>query len=148
MAGHLVACGSPPLPEPLPAPPAEAYSEVPTLKPQVASPHPVQKIAEPPPIDPKDAERARALSAEGQKLYQRGDYDGAERALKEALTLYPFLADAHLVLGKIFLIRASSGRDMSMMNSARLMFEMARALDPAAREPILLLELFVNAKDR
>lgn len=77
--------------------------------------------------------------------YSKGEYDRAEELLKEAVTLYPFLPEANLALGKIFLIRGSALRDRAMINSARLMFEMARALDPNMREPAVLLQLFQSS---
>jgi Flp pilus assembly protein TadD len=94
------------------------------------------------PATPEEMARAGQLVEQGDKLYRQGDYDAAERALKEAMTLYPFLAETNILLGKIFLIRASASRDVALLNSARLMFEMARALDPAAPEPTVLLQLF------
>lgn len=111
-------------------------------------PRPQGDIPEPkpaPPLDPKDELKARRLIQKGRVLYSRGDYAKAEEVLKEAVTLYPFLAEANLALGKIFLIRGSALRDRAMINSARLMFEMARALDPDMREPAVLLELFMAA---
>ncbi len=96
-------------------------------------------------MDPKQEAKARRLIQRGRALYEKGEYERAETVLKEAVTLYPFVAEANLVLGKIFLIRGSATRDRAMINSARLMFEMARALDPNMREPAVLLELFLAA---
>ena len=62
--------------------------------------------------------------------------------LKESITIFPFLAQAQLTLGKIFLIKGSAARDIALLNSARLMFEMARAIDPGQAEIQTLLELF------
>ncbi len=107
-----------------------------------APPRPVPGVPTAPPPETREVARARQLVDQGLRLYRQGDYEKAEVALKEAMTLYPFLADANLALGKIFLIRASATRDLATMNSARLMFEMARAIDPAAREADVLLELF------
>jgi tetratricopeptide (TPR) repeat protein len=97
------------------------------------------------PLDAKDAARAHRLVARGRALYAKGEYDDAEEVLKEAVTLHPFIAEANLALGKIFLIRGSALRDRAMINSARLMFEMARALDPDMREAAVLLQLFLAA---
>jgi tetratricopeptide (TPR) repeat protein len=97
------------------------------------------------PLDPKDEQRARRLVQRGRLLYAKGEYDKAEEALKEAVTLYPFIAEANLALGKIFLIRGSAGRDRAMVNSARLMFDRAHALDPELREAAVLLQLFQAA---
>jgi len=58
------------------------------------------------------------------------------------MTLYPFLAEANLLLGKIFLIRGAATLDRTLIDHARLMFEMAKSLDPTLRETDLLLELF------
>ena len=63
--------------------------------------------------------------------------------LKESVTLYPFVAQANLLLGKVFLIRGSAARDLSLIHSARLMFEMAHALDASLREAEILLDLFL-----
>jgi TolA-binding protein len=120
--------GSPAAPAPPAAPSELAPAEHPKPPPGVPDSHEVTQ--------------ARRLVEQGARLYRQGDYDKAEVALKEAMTLYPFLSEANLVLGKIFLIRASATRDLTMMNSARLMFEMARALDPQAREADALLQLF------
>ncbi|MEE8408150.1 MAG: hypothetical protein V3T05_00965 [Myxococcota bacterium] len=91
---------------------------------------------------PEDVARAKKLMAHGQLLYRKGDYDQAELALKQAMTLYPFLLQANLTLGKIFLIRGAATRDTTLIDSARLMFEMARAMDGGSREAEVLLELF------
>ena len=91
--------------------------------------------------------KANRLLERGMVAYRRGDYDRAEGFLKEAMTIYPFLPEANLALGKILLIRGSATRDMSLINSARLMFEMARALDPKLREPELLLQLFTSVPE-
>jgi tetratricopeptide (TPR) repeat protein len=96
----------------------------------------------PPPIAPQDVARAKKLLEKGLAAYRKGDYDHAEQALKQAMTLYPFFAEANLALGKIFLIRGSATLDRSLINNARLMFEMAHTLDPTLPETDLLLELF------
>jgi hypothetical protein len=79
---------------------------------------------------------------QGVGLYRNGSYGEAEQLLKQAMALYPFVAEGNLTLGKIFLIRGSATRDPALIDSARLMFEMARAMDGDAREADLLLELF------
>jgi len=83
----------------------------------------------------------------GRELYERGAYQEAEEALIEAISLHPFLPQANLVLGKVLLIRGSAARDRALLNGARLMFEMARAIDPKLREPALLLRLFSAEKE-
>ncbi len=84
---------------------------------------------------------------EGLHAYRNGDYDQAEGLLKEAVTLYPFMPEASLALGKILLLRGSATRDRALINNARLMFEMARALKPDLREVKELLELFQPPPD-
>ena len=61
--------------------------------------------------------------------------------LKKSISLYPFIPMANILLGKIFLIRGSATRDYTLINNARLMFEMARALEPDSAESETLLEL-------
>ncbi len=90
---------------------------------------------------PQDVARARGLVDQGVRLYREGQYTQAEDVLKQAITIYPFMADANLVLAKILLIRASATRDMTLYTNARLMLEMARALEPGSREIEQLLEL-------
>ncbi len=75
------------------------------------------------------------------RLYREGQYGQAEEKLKLSISLYPFMAETNLVLAKILLIRASAARDMTLYTNARLMLEMARALDPRSREVEQLLEL-------
>jgi hypothetical protein len=107
----------------------------PEMRPLPASPAPS-------PPDPKIVAKAKKLLQRGVTHYSRGEYDKAEEALREAVLLYPFLPEANLVLGKVFLVRGSASRDRTMVSSARLMFEMAYALDPELREAAVLLELF------
>ncbi|MBI3179775.1 MAG: hypothetical protein HYZ27_08945 [Deltaproteobacteria bacterium] len=92
--------------------------------------------------------RARELVAQGDLCYRKGDYGCAESALKQAITAYPFVAEANVLLGKIFLIRGSASRDRTLLESARLMFEMARAIDPELREAQVLLDLFRATYDK
>lgn len=91
-----------------------------------------------------DADRVNALRLvkKAEKAYATGDYADAEALLKESISLYPFVPMANLLLGKIFLIKGSASRDYTLINSARLMFEMALALDPQLEETITLMELF------
>jgi tetratricopeptide (TPR) repeat protein len=95
-----------------------------------------------PETDPQLAVIAQKKIKRAKKLYSTGEYDKAEILLKESITAFPFLAQAQLTLGKIFLIKGSATRDMALLNSARLMFEMARAIDPGQAEVQTLLELF------
>lgn len=95
-----------------------------------------------PETDPQLAVVAQKKIKRAKKLYATGQYDQAEALLKESITAFPFLAQAQLTLGKIFLIKGSATRDMALLNSARLMFEMARAIDPGLAEVQTLLELF------
>jgi hypothetical protein len=99
----------------------------------------------PPPPNPEVVAKAKQLAREGVEAYRDGDYDRAEALLKQAIAVYPFLADANVTLGRIFLIRGSAARDRSLITSARTMFEMARAMDPSLREVQVLLDLFREA---
>ena len=94
-------------------------------------------------VTPQDIEQAKKLLDRGLLAYQKGDYDSAEAALAQSMALYPFLAEAHLTLGKIYLMRGSANRDQTMIDHARLMFQMAHAVDPNLRETDLLLQLFL-----
>lgn len=92
--------------------------------------------------DPRVVAEAQELFKQGLAAYHVGAYDEAEQLLKRSLTIYPFLAPANLALGKIFLLRGAANHDESMIESARLMFDMAHNIDPSLREPVVLLELF------
>ncbi len=94
-------------------------------------------------VTPQDIEQAKKLLDRGLLAYQKGDYDTAEAALAQSMALYPFLAEAHLTLGKIYLMRGSANRDQTMIDHAHLMFQMAHAVDPNLRETDLLLQLFL-----
>ena len=91
---------------------------------------------------PEDIRQAKILYIQSRDYYRKGAYFEAEGLLKEAITLYPFLASVNLMLGKIYLIRGSAIRDPVLLENARMMFEMAKALEPTAKESDLLLELF------
>ncbi len=95
-------------------------------------------------VTPQDIEQAKRLLDRGLLAYQKGDYDAAEGALAQSMALYPFLAEAHLTLGKIYLMRGSANRDQTMIDHAQLMFQMAHAVDPNLRETDLLLQLFLT----
>ncbi|MBI5508503.1 MAG: hypothetical protein HY903_07105 [Deltaproteobacteria bacterium] len=96
----------------------------------------------PPPPDPAQVAKANAFVTQAQELYRAGAYEKAEAAVKESLVIYPFLPEANLLMGKIFLLKGSATRDPALVHSARLMFEMAHTLDPSMREADVLLELF------
>lgn len=85
---------------------------------------------------------AEELLRQGLAAYHVGQYDEAENLLKRSITLYPFLAQANLALGKIFLLKGAANHDEALIQSARLMFDMAHNIDPSLREPLVLLELF------
>ena len=87
-------------------------------------------------------EKAKGLYRGATDAHGVGDYKRAEALLKESLYLYPFLIESNLLLGKIFLIRGSATRDYILINNAKLMFEMALALDPGVDESRVLLDLF------
>ncbi|MEC9466633.1 MAG: hypothetical protein VX834_12655 [Myxococcota bacterium] len=90
----------------------------------------------------RDMAEAQKKLAEARHLFTRGRYERAEVLLKDAITLFPFVPEANLLLGKIFLIRGAANRDLTMMDNAWLMFEMAKAMEPENREVTTLLELF------
>jgi tetratricopeptide (TPR) repeat protein len=139
----MVGCAAEPAAQ---APPAVATRPPPPQSTPMAEPGPRVTAAAPngtPGANPEEVAKARALVKRGELLYRHGEYDQAEAVLKESLTVYPFLAQANLLLGKIFLVRGSATRDMSLIHSARLMFEMAHALDASLREAEVLLDLFV-----
>ncbi len=92
--------------------------------------------------DPKAVAEARSLLKQGVAAYHVGAYDEAENLLKRSITIYPFLAPANLALGKVFLLKGAASRDESLIESARLMFDMAHTIDPSLREPVIMLELF------
>lgn len=91
---------------------------------------------------PKDTAQARALWAQGQADYHRGNYTAAEQAFKEALILQPFLAPAHLALGKIYLLRGVAADDVKRLSKGRRLVEMALKLDPHLADAAVLLALF------
>ena len=132
---------------PSPAPQEETPQKV--LQPALPATPPTAKIIKKesrriPETDPQLAIVAQKKIKKAKKLYAAGQYDEAEALLKESITLFPFLAQAQLTLGKVFLIKGSAARDMALLNSARLMFEMARAIDPGLAEVQTLLELFTT----
>ena len=136
VAASPAAVAEQPAPEPEPLPQARVSTRKYSSLTAVLAPTPQ-------PPDPKVAACMKRLIDRGIRLYGRGEYDKAEVILKDAVMQYPFVPEANLILGKIFLIRGSATRDVAMINSARLMFEMARALDPDMREPAVLLDLFL-----
>lgn len=96
------------------------------------------------PSGPQIVDQALGLLRRGKDHYRQGEYRQAEKKLKQAMALYPFLPEANLILGKVFLIRGSATRDRALLNGARLMFEMASAMDPKLREAVMLIELVKN----
>lgn len=91
---------------------------------------------------PQDVAQAAAALRRGLVAYHRGDYAQAEQALKEAMTLHPFLAPAHLTLGKIYLLRGIAADDHRRLQKGRRMVEMAIRLDPKNSEAQAFLALF------
>ncbi len=132
------------------APSARVPKADPASKPKPKVQKPIPPPKKPSPVVKTEARRAGQVEmAEAKKrlkkarrLFGRGDYERAEVLLKEAITIFPFVPEANLLLGKIFLIRGAANRDLMMMDNARLMFEMARAMEPDNREISTLLELF------
>jgi len=108
---------------------------------------PDAKQVEPTVVTIEDMRRAQDLVARAAKHFERGGYDDAEELLKSAITISPFIAEANLILGKIFLVKGAAVRDRTMITNARLMFEMAKTLDPSLREAQMLLELFSQSGD-
>ncbi|MEM6558550.1 MAG: tetratricopeptide repeat protein [Myxococcota bacterium] len=148
-SGLVAACGaSGSQHEPSPAPSRPVPSAAPTVTkaPEAPVSDPVVTVEEPeavnPAPDPETEKRARAHYRSGVDLFQQGRYAQAELELKEALNLYPVMAPANLVLGKVLLIRGTAAHDQGLIDNARSMFEMARSIDPELREAELLLKLF------
>ena len=138
-----VACGTDaPLPPPKPAPVAVTPAR--PAPPPVASTTTTRPTSPPKqtPPDAKAVAEASELARRGLEAYQQGRYDEAEGLLKRSITLHPFLAQANLGLGKIFLLRGAAAHDEALIDSARLMFQMAHNNDPSLREPEILLQLF------
>ena len=116
---------------------------------------PVEKPSEPevevPRLEIVEAEQATLsdqdlamgleLTGKGRAAYFDGDYDDAERSLKDALLVYPFLPEARLLLAKVLLVRGAAGRDLATLKLAKLMLEMALAMQPELLEATQLLEL-------
>ena len=73
--------------------------------------YPIPPAKSAPPLDNRLAVKAKKLLQRARTLYGKGEYDKAEVLLKEVVTTYPFMAEANLMLGKIFLIRGSATRD-------------------------------------
>ncbi len=114
--------------------------------PTTESPKPrIIRAPKPLPPDPKVVDQAIGMLRKGRDHYRQGEYAAAELALKQAMALYPFLAEANLIMGKVLLIKGSATRDRALLNGARLMFEMASAMDPELREAKLLIQLVKNA---
>ena len=117
-------------------------------KPKVSAqvPAPELKIikAEQETLGSVELNEALKLTDEGRRSYLDGRYDSAERVLKDALLLYPFLPEARLLLAKVLLVRGAAGRDLATLKLAKLMLEMALAMQPDLQEAVQLLELFRN----
>lgn len=97
-------------------------------------------------LDSKKRSAAQVLVENGRALFKDGRYREAEIELKKAIQLYPFLAEANLWLGKVFLIHGAAKQDTMLIESARLMFQMSKSIDPNLREADILLGLFPPAK--
>ena len=119
-------------------PPAAPVSE------EVVEAAPPRPLPPPPTASSKNISQANKLTAKARQAYHRGDYETAERLVKESMVIFPFLAAANVIMGKILLIKGSATHDQHLVDSARLMFEMARAIDPDAREAEILLGLFTH----
>ena len=123
--------------------PQETLPEVAT-RPDDPSP-PLEIIkAEQETLGAAELDEALRLTEDGRRSYLDGHYDNAERVLKDALLLYPFLPEARLLLAKVLLVRGAAGRDLATLKLAKLMLEMALAMQPDLQEAVQLLELFRN----
>ena len=107
-----------------------------------ALPEPQVVKAEQAILSDTELKEAMKLTADGKRSYLEGRYDSAERVLKDALLLYPFLPEARLLLAKVLLVRGAAGRDLATLKLAKLMLEMALAMQPDLEEATQLLELF------
>ena len=92
-------------------------------------------------LNDQDLAMGLELTGKGRAAYFDGDYDAAERSLKDALLVYPFLPEARLLLAKVLLVRGAAGRDLATLKLAKLMLEMALAMQPDLLEATQLLEL-------
>lgn len=92
-------------------------------------------------LNDQDLAMGLELTGKGRASYFDGDYDAAERSLKDALLVYPFLPEARLLLAKVLLVRGAAGRDLATLKLAKLMLEMALAMQPDLLEATQLLEL-------
>jgi tetratricopeptide (TPR) repeat protein len=95
----------------------------------------------------QDIRRATSLYRTAETHYEAGRYAQAEHLLKRAIVLHPFGAAIKILLGKVFLIQGSAKKNMTLLNSAKLMFQMANALAPELQEAKTLLELFQPSKN-
>lgn len=151
----VIACGGQPaitLPPPRPAPRGVAQAPPAYQDPYATDEavDPTTTEVDPMPVVPRElaAEQQRlmdqtmALYERARGAHRQGRYDEAEKLLTDALTRYPFNADVNLLLGKIYLLKGYANRDEVMLETARLMFQMAMALEPGRKEPRMLLELF------
>ena len=80
------------------------------------------------------------LTGKGRASYFDGDYDAAERSLKDALLVYPFTRGP-FVAGKGSLGSWSGRTRFGYPKLAKLMLEMALAMQPDLLEATQLLEL-------
>lgn len=121
------------------------------IAPTAVAPHATQAAAVKPPMltpvqstSPRQAAQAKAALARGLLAYHRGDYASAARALKQAILWQPFLAPAHLALGKIYLLEGLAADDDRRLVKGRRLVEMAQRLDPTLTEAAVCLLLFVS----
>ena len=92
-------------------------------------------------LNDQDLAMGLELTGKGRAAYFDGDYDAAERSLKDALLVYPFLPEARLLLGKSSLGSWSGRTRFGDLKLAKLMLEMALAMQPELLEATQLLEL-------
>ena len=143
LVGFQIGCVGPHTPQFSPNVAAEPQPESVT---EVAKPVPELQVIKVEQAELGDVElnEALKLTSEGRRSYLEGRYDNAERVLKDALLFYPFLPEARLLLAKVLLVRGAAGRDLATLKLAKLMLEMALAMQPDLEEATQLLELFRN----
>jgi tetratricopeptide (TPR) repeat protein len=97
---------------------------------------------------PEEIAAARVALARGLRAFHFGQYPVAEAALKECMTLYPLLPEAHLTLGKIYLLRGLAAQDAKRLEKGRKLVVMALQIDPKLKAAAVFRELFAPFERR